>query len=213
MTTPPQQDRVHGRLDFSLPQTPLRHVPNTHGDAASPESSAFFTPSQGGEHDFSIASHSGSNGNTADLTIYLQRVDMYDTGDAGRSSAASPPPPACSSPPAPAAAAPYSFQVDPPPPIVLTPLQRLGLEKVGAPAPPVVAVYRAPAMVPPVVLVPEHGPVVDKVTPSPLTTPELNKYWYQRRRLFRRFDEGIQLDDQGWYSVTPEIIATTVGTL
>ena len=33
------------------------------------------------------------------------------------------------------------------------------------------------------------------------------KYWGQRYRLFTRFDEGIQLDDEGWYSVTPEAIA------
>jgi trimethylguanosine synthase len=36
---------------------------------------------------------------------------------------------------------------------------------------------------------------------------ELNKYWAQRKRLFSRFDEGIQMDKEGWYSVTPESIA------
>ena len=35
----------------------------------------------------------------------------------------------------------------------------------------------------------------------------LDKYWAQRRRLFSRFDEGIQMDSQGWYSTTPEVIA------
>eukprot|EP00057_Strongylocentrotus_purpuratus_P021320 XP_011675794.1 PREDICTED: trimethylguanosine synthase isoform X2 [Strongylocentrotus purpuratus] len=35
----------------------------------------------------------------------------------------------------------------------------------------------------------------------------LNKYWAQRYRLFSRFDEGIKLDEEGWYSVTPERIA------
>ncbi|PRW59904.1 trimethylguanosine synthase [Chlorella sorokiniana] len=35
----------------------------------------------------------------------------------------------------------------------------------------------------------------------------LEKYWLQRYSLFSRFDEGIQIDDQGWYSVTPEVIA------
>ena len=34
-----------------------------------------------------------------------------------------------------------------------------------------------------------------------------NKYWAQRRRLFSKFDEGIQLDAESWYSVTPEVIA------
>ena len=38
-----------------------------------------------------------------------------------------------------------------------------------------------------------------------------NKYWAQRRRLFKKFDEGIQLDAEGWYSVTPEVVADHVG--
>ncbi|KAI8469588.1 MAG: RNA cap guanine-N2 methyltransferase-domain-containing protein, partial [Monoraphidium minutum] len=33
------------------------------------------------------------------------------------------------------------------------------------------------------------------------------KYWLQRYSLFSRFDDGAQLDVQGWYSVTPEAIA------
>ncbi|XP_037644358.1 trimethylguanosine synthase [Sebastes umbrosus] len=37
--------------------------------------------------------------------------------------------------------------------------------------------------------------------------PELAKYWAQRYRLFSRFDEGIRLDREGWFSVTPERIA------
>ncbi|NXU38747.1 TGS1 synthase, partial [Drymodes brunneopygia] len=37
--------------------------------------------------------------------------------------------------------------------------------------------------------------------------PELIKYWAQRYRLFSRFDEGIELDREGWFSVTPEKIA------
>ncbi|PSC71206.1 trimethylguanosine synthase [Micractinium conductrix] len=36
---------------------------------------------------------------------------------------------------------------------------------------------------------------------------KLEKYWLQRYSLFSRFDEGIQVDDQGWYSVTPEVVA------
>lgn len=34
-----------------------------------------------------------------------------------------------------------------------------------------------------------------------------DKYWAQRKRFFSRFDEGIQMDSEGWYSVTPEVIA------
>lgn len=34
-----------------------------------------------------------------------------------------------------------------------------------------------------------------------------DKYWAQRKRLFSKFDEGIKLDKESWYSVTPEAIA------
>lgn len=34
-----------------------------------------------------------------------------------------------------------------------------------------------------------------------------NKYWGQRYRYFSRFDEGVSMDKEGWYSVTPEAIA------
>lgn len=37
--------------------------------------------------------------------------------------------------------------------------------------------------------------------------PDLAKYWAQRHRLFSRFDDGIKLDREGWFSVTPERIA------
>lgn len=33
------------------------------------------------------------------------------------------------------------------------------------------------------------------------------KYWCQRYNLFSRFDDGIQMDFESWYSVTPENIA------
>ncbi|XP_055968470.1 trimethylguanosine synthase [Sorex fumeus] len=39
------------------------------------------------------------------------------------------------------------------------------------------------------------------------SVPELAKYWAQRYRLFSRFDDGIKLDREGWFSVTPEKIA------
>ncbi|CAN8074842.1 unnamed protein product [Agarophyton chilense] len=35
----------------------------------------------------------------------------------------------------------------------------------------------------------------------------LEKYYFQRYRLFHRFDEGVIMDDESWYSVTPEKIA------
>ena len=35
------------------------------------------------------------------------------------------------------------------------------------------------------------------------------KYWIQRYTLFSRFDEGIEVDEEGLFSVTPEEIART----
>lgn len=40
--------------------------------------------------------------------------------------------------------------------------------------------------------------------------PELKKYWHQRYRLFSKFDFGIKLDHESWFSVTPEKIATHI---
>ena len=34
------------------------------------------------------------------------------------------------------------------------------------------------------------------------------KYWDQRYRLFRKFDSGIQLDPESWFSITPESVGT-----
>ncbi|KAF2071453.1 hypothetical protein CYY_007227 [Polysphondylium violaceum] len=41
-------------------------------------------------------------------------------------------------------------------------------------------------------------------------TKENQKYYYQRYRLFSKFDEGIILDEESWYSVTPEKIANHI---
>jgi trimethylguanosine synthase len=51
--------------------------------------------------------------------------------------------------------------------------------------------------------------VFDKSVPNPFD-PLIQKYWNQRRRLFSRFDQGILLDQEGWFSVTPEQIADHV---
>ncbi|KAI1901407.1 hypothetical protein AGOR_G00034120 [Albula goreensis] len=48
---------------------------------------------------------------------------------------------------------------------------------------------------------------VAEVPPEIAAEPDLAKYWIQRYRLFSRFDEGIKLDHEGWFSVTPEKIA------
>lgn len=56
-----------------------------------------------------------------------------------------------------------------------------------------------------------HCDVIDTSMPNPHDPNVVHdKYWAQRRRLFSKFDQGIQLDGQGWYSVTPEIIADHV---
>ncbi|ORZ10808.1 RNA cap guanine-N2 methyltransferase-domain-containing protein [Absidia repens] len=36
---------------------------------------------------------------------------------------------------------------------------------------------------------------------------EIQKYWYQRYSYFSKYDEGILMDHEGWFSVTPELIA------
>lgn len=37
-----------------------------------------------------------------------------------------------------------------------------------------------------------------------------SKYWGQRYRYFSRFDDGVTMDKEGWYSVTPEAIARNI---
>eukprot|EP00659_Diplonema_papillatum_P021525 gene21525-33119_t len=37
--------------------------------------------------------------------------------------------------------------------------------------------------------------------------PHLFKYWTQRYRFWSRFDRGVWMDEESWYSVTPEAIA------
>lgn len=46
----------------------------------------------------------------------------------------------------------------------------------------------------------------DDSRPVDLPT-HLAKYWMQRYSLFSRYDDGIAMDDEAWFSVTPEIIA------
>ncbi|XP_039610453.1 trimethylguanosine synthase isoform X1 [Polypterus senegalus] len=46
-----------------------------------------------------------------------------------------------------------------------------------------------------------------QMPPDIAAVPQLAKYWAQRYRLFSRFDDGVKLDYEGWFSVTPEKIA------
>lgn len=43
--------------------------------------------------------------------------------------------------------------------------------------------------------------------PEAVISQKVKKYWLQRYSLFSRYDEGIKMDEEGWYSVTPEEIA------
>ncbi len=47
------------------------------------------------------------------------------------------------------------------------------------------------------------------INPFPKDEVE-DKYWAQRKRFFSKFDDGIQLDKESWYSVTPEAIANHI---
>ncbi|ROT86083.1 Trimethylguanosine synthase [Penaeus vannamei] len=55
----------------------------------------------------------------------------------------------------------------------------------------------------------EHTRIMYKVVAiSPSDVPEaVHKYWVQRYRLFLKYDKGIKLDTESWFSVTPETIA------
>ncbi|KAI3726673.1 hypothetical protein L1987_66472 [Smallanthus sonchifolius] len=38
-------------------------------------------------------------------------------------------------------------------------------------------------------------------------SPVISKYWCQRYILFSKYDDGIKMDEEGWFSATPECIA------
>jgi hypothetical protein len=44
------------------------------------------------------------------------------------------------------------------------------------------------------------------------TIPDIT-FWYQRYYYYKRFDEGIKMDTESWWSVTPEEIAKYTATL
>jgi len=43
-------------------------------------------------------------------------------------------------------------------------------------------------------------------TPNPFDKVD-DKYWAQRYRLFSKYDFGLQIDEESWYSATPEVIS------
>jgi RNA cap guanine-N2 methyltransferase len=52
-----------------------------------------------------------------------------------------------------------------------------------------------------------HGDCGDGILNPFEPTVVPHKYWAQRHRLFTKFDDGVQLDRDGWFSVTPQVIA------
>ncbi|KAJ8103198.1 RNA cap guanine-N2 methyltransferase-domain-containing protein [Lipomyces tetrasporus] len=53
--------------------------------------------------------------------------------------------------------------------------------------------------------------ILDQVAFTAQTMPNgLKKYWKQRFSLFSKFSEGIWMNEQSWYSVTPELIAKNI---
>ena len=55
-------------------------------------------------------------------------------------------------------------------------------------------------------------PKLDREPPVPVpeelsSFPHISKYWAQRYRLFSKYDDGVKLDQESWYSITPEKIA------
>jgi hypothetical protein len=40
----------------------------------------------------------------------------------------------------------------------------------------------------------------------------MNRYWHQRYSLFSKYDDGVQLTDDAWFSVTPESVAKYVAS-
>ncbi|KAG8368702.1 hypothetical protein BUALT_Bualt15G0073100 [Buddleja alternifolia] len=47
----------------------------------------------------------------------------------------------------------------------------------------------------------------EKIKEKENVTPLVKKYWIQRYDLFSKYDFGVKLDEEGWFSVTPEEIA------
>ena len=59
---------------------------------------------------------------------------------------------------------------------------------------------------------PASGDVEERADPfgpeqHPRRNPRIRKYWHQRHALFAEYDRGVLLDEEGWFSVTPEAVA------
>ncbi|ONK69685.1 uncharacterized protein A4U43_C05F25670 [Asparagus officinalis] len=51
------------------------------------------------------------------------------------------------------------------------------------------------------------------LTSPAIVSPRIAKYYLQRHTLFSKYDAGVQLDEEGWFSVTPEPIAARHASL
>ena len=47
----------------------------------------------------------------------------------------------------------------------------------------------------------------EKTTPTIQLKKKIRKFYHKRHFLFKKFDEGIVLDEESWYSVVPEEVA------
>ena len=45
---------------------------------------------------------------------------------------------------------------------------------------------------------------------DPRQEAAMEKYWVQRLMLFSRFSDGVRMDREGWFSVTPEVLAAHI---
>lgn len=52
-----------------------------------------------------------------------------------------------------------------------------------------------------------YGSLINQVQSKSELPRKLWKYWLQRFSLFSRFQDGILMDEEGWYSATPEVVA------
>ncbi|XP_026762658.2 trimethylguanosine synthase isoform X2 [Galleria mellonella] len=58
----------------------------------------------------------------------------------------------------------------------------------------------------------DAGVGISGMPPELKDDSKMFKYWKKRHSLFHRFDEGIKLDRESWFSVTPEQVARHIAT-
>ncbi|KAI5644113.1 RNA cap guanine-N2 methyltransferase domain-containing protein [Phthorimaea operculella] len=58
----------------------------------------------------------------------------------------------------------------------------------------------------------DQGVDISNMPAELIGEPKMVKYWKKRHSLFHRFDEGIKLDKESWFSVTPENVARHIAT-